>query len=145
MYVDKKDHVSRYIPRKKLLVDDKENPVGILPQAFEMRVDKEEKDLSVNWLEHFGNNYQQNIAHMVQSFTLSWNRQGAKIGKGSAFSVANVGVLENKCAQIGQKSVKVLLDEKPKNSNPSHARIIRLPINNDEVMQVLASDVFKLI
>ncbi|MCZ6804018.1 MAG: hypothetical protein O7D86_08825 [Proteobacteria bacterium] len=125
---------------KKLLRDKNDNPVGILPQAFEMRKEKNEKTLSVNWLEYFGNNHEDNIVKAIKSFRLSRNN---KVGEHSAFGIANVGKLEDTCAKHRHTKVRVLYDEKKNSSNnKSHATIIRLPINDLAIMQSLASVVF---
>lgn|SRR3990172_5364405 len=140
MFLPKEDHVSRHVPYSKLLRDDDDNPVGILPQAFEMREKIDEKALSVNWLEYFGNNHEDNIVKTIQSFRLS--RDG-KIGNFSAFGIGNVGILEDTCAEHRHTKVRVLYDKKKvSRNNKSHARIIRLPINDRVIMQSLASNVF---
>lgn len=142
MYLSKEHHVSRHVPYKKLLRDDDDNPVGILPQAFEMReIDKE--SLSVNWLEYFGNNHADNIVKTIQSFRLSRLSMDIIIGKLSAFGIGNVGKLEDTCAGHHHAKVRVQYDDKKvSKNNQSHARIIRLPINDLVIMQSLASDVF---
>ena len=140
MYLQKKDHVSRHVPYKKLLRDEEDNPVGILPQAFEMRAKKNEKALSVNWLEYFGGNHADNIIETIKSFRLSRDN---RVGQLSAFGIGNVGKLEDTCAEYQHTKVRVLYNEKKvTNNNKSHASIIRLPINDMDIMQALALDVF---
>lgn len=140
MYLSEEDHVSRYVPYKKLLRDDDDNPVGILPQAFEMREERNEKELSVNWLEYFGNNHADNIVKTIKSFRLSRNN---RVGQLSAFGIGNVGILVDTCAEHRHTKVRVLYNErKVLKNNESHAKIIRLPINDLVIMQSLASDVF---
>lgn len=142
MYLLRKDHVSRHVPYKKLLRDDGDNPVGILPHAFEMReIDKNK--LSVNWLEYFGSDHEDNIVKMIKDFRLSRLSLGYKVSKSSAFGIGNVGVLEDVCYQHRFTKVRVLYNERKVDvNNKSHARIIRLPFNNLAVMQSLAKDVF---
>ncbi len=140
MNLSKEDHVSRHVPYKKLLRDDEDNPVGILPQAFEMREGINEKALSVNWLEYFGKNHLDNIIKTIKSFRLSRNN---KIGRFGAFAIGNVGILEHTCAEYRHTKVRVVYNKrKPVKNNESHASIIRLPINDPVIMQALASDVF---
>lgn len=139
MYLSKEHHVSRHVPYKKLLRDKDDNPVGILPQAFEMR-DRDDKALSVNWLEFFGGTHASNIVDMIQNFRLSRN---GSIGKLSVFAIGKVGELEDTCDKLGHTKVRVLCDGKKKSkNNDSHSRIIRLPINDVAIMQSLATDVF---
>ena len=140
MYLPRENNVSRHVPYKKLLRDNNDNPVGISPQAFEMREEKNEDALSVNWLEYFGNDHAGNRAKLIKSFRLS---RSGKVGKLSAFGFGNVGVLEDICTKHKYTKVRVLHDEKKASANnKSHAHIIRLPINDLEVMQSLASEVF---
>lgn len=140
MFLPKGDHISRYVPYKKLLRDVGDNPVGILPQAFEMREERGEKALSVNWLEYFCGTHEDNIVQTIKSFRLS--RDG-EIGASSAFGIGNVGVLEDTCEKHRHTKVRVLYDKKKvSRNNESHARIIRLPINDMVIMQSLAADVF---
>jgi hypothetical protein len=140
MYLSSEHHISRYVPYKKLLRDENDNPVGILPQAFKMREEKKEKALSVNWLEFFGNNHTNNIVNVIKNFRIS---RDSKVGKYSAFGIANVGQLQETCKKHGHTKVRVLFDKKQNSSNnQSHATIIRLPINELAVMQSLASVVF---
>lgn len=138
MYLTKNDHVSRHVPYKKLIRDDNDNPVGILPQAFEMRENLDEKELSVNWLEYFGDNHTNNLNRMIIAFRLSRGR----VGKNSAFGIGNVGILQDKCGEYGFTKVRVDHANKASKKNKSHARIIRLPFNNMQIMQCLAFDVF---
>lgn len=140
MYIERKDHVSRHVPYKKLLRDDEDNPVGILPQAFEMREEKNEKNLSVNWLEYFGGSHADNIVNVIIGFRLSRDN---KVGPNSAFGIGNVGTLEDVCAKHLYTKVRVLYNgKKSLSNNKSHASIVRLPINNLSVMQSLATYVF---
>ena len=150
MFLDRQDHVSRHVPYKKLLKDDDDNPVGILPEAFEMREKLNEKQLSVNWLEYFKSSYEDNVVKMVKSFRLSRRAKGYTVSKSSAFGIGNVGVLEDVCAELGRTKVRVLYDgrkvlddeRKVTANNDSHARIMHLPINDLYIMQALAEDVF---
>lgn len=140
MYLDKKDHVSRHVPYKKLHRDDDDNPVGVYPQAFEMREKINEKTLSVNWLEYYGVNHADNIINTIKNFRISRNN---KVSKLSAFAIGNVGVLEQTCAEQKHAKVRVLYEKKKAvANNKSHASIVRLPINDPTIMQFLASIVF---
>lgn len=143
MYLPREDHISRHVPYNKLLRDADDNPVGILPQAFEMRIKINEKALSVNWLEYFGDNHANNIVKMIKRFRRYRLSRNIKVGKLSAFGIGNVGLLVDICSERQHTKVKVQYDEKKVlDNNESHARIIRLPINDQMIMQSLASDVF---
>ncbi len=140
-YLRIEDHVSRYAHPKKVIRDENEEPVSLTPQAFEMRVKLNEESLSVNWLEFFGGDHSSNIRETIQSFRKQW---GGPLSDLSAFGIGNVGRLEDVCTEHQYSKVKVLYNEKKNTKqNPSHATIIRLPINELVVMEALASEVFK--
>ena len=139
-YIRSEDHVSRYAHPKKVIRDENEKPVALTPQAFEMRVQRGEENLSVNWLEYFGGDHSSNIRDTIQRFRKHW---GGPLSELSAFGIGNVGRLEDTCSEHQYTKVKVLYDEKKSaKKNPSHATIIRLPINEMVVMEALASSVF---
>jgi len=143
MYLDEEHHVSRHVPYKKLIRDESDEPVGVLPQAFEMRQKLGEKALSVNWLEYFDSHHDDNIVRMVKSFRKSREDKGQKVGVNSAFGIGNVGELIEKCKGLKAKKAKVLFnDKRKKGESESHATIIRLPINDEAIMHSLASEVF---
>ena len=144
MYLKKNDHVSRWAPYKKLLRDQNNKPLRLLPQAFEM-TDKDNGKLSVNWLEYFCGSHSTNIIKTVQAYRkmIKDRYNGRVVGELSAFGIGNVGMLEDACAVYNYTKVRVVYDErKVEENNKSHARIIRLPLNNQDVMLTLASNVF---
>ncbi|MBL4590264.1 MAG: hypothetical protein JKY11_09340 [Alphaproteobacteria bacterium] len=141
MYLQKDNHISRHAPYKKCIRDENDKPIGLLPQAFEMRAERNEKALSVNWLEYYKDTHVQNVTKMVTDF-----RTTRTVGLNSAFGIANVGELELACATMNQTSVRILYDSKAtsktKSSNASHATIIRLPFNDDDFQSILSSNIF---
>ena len=72
------DHVMRHVPFARLRKDEDGNIVGFLPDAFALRPD--EKELSVNWLEHFRGTHKKNIHSSVEIF-----RKTRDVGGKSAF------------------------------------------------------------
>lgn len=143
MELPDKDHVARHVPFKKLLTDDDDNPISILPQAFRMREGHDKKQLSVNWLEYFRSSHSSNIEKLVTAFRRA---RGGKVGELSAFGIGNVGRLIGKGVELEHKKVRVVYHKPHKGqANPSHAVIVKLPMNDDLVMQTLATDVFSQI
>jgi hypothetical protein len=142
MYLGKKDHVARHAPYKKILRDEHDNPVGLLPQAFEMR-EIDNGALSVNWLEFFDETHENNIIKMIKDFRRFRKMKGFPVGLKSAFGIGNVERLQDVCAEKQHPKVRVEYEEKKsKKHNASHARIIRLPLNDSVIMESLASNVF---
>ena len=133
MYLAEKDHVMRHVSYKRLEKDENGEPIGILPEAFELRED--EKGISVNWLEYFKGTHQDNIVSSVKKF-----RATRKIGKTSGYGIGVVGKLQDVCAKHGANKVRVLLDEEP--NNKSHSIIIRMPKDNLDILQAIAQEVF---
>ena len=133
MYLPDQDHVMRHISYSRLEKDEDGNPIGILPQAFELK--EEEKGISVNWLEYFGGTPQDNVLASVKTF-----RDTRKIGSKSGYGVGSVDNIQNTCNQHGARKVRILLDEEE--NNKSHSIIIRLPRDNLEIRQALAVEVF---
>ena len=136
MYIDDSDNVVRHAPAKKLIFDDYGNAVALAPQAFEMRDHLGEEALSVNWVEYFEGAFHDRLFSLIKAA-----RKCRNIGIESAFGVGNVGRIRQCCANLEHTKVRVLHDKKNK-KNPSHARIIRLPMNDQLVMASLASEAF---
>ena len=80
----------RHIPFPNLRKDGDENIIGILPQAFQHRLD--EKYLSVNWLEYFELDKQDNLVQAKKSITEA--KKSKKIAGKSHFAIANVGKIK---------------------------------------------------
>jgi hypothetical protein len=128
------DHVMRHVPYNRLLKDEDGNVLGLLAHAFETR--ENEKDLSVNWLEHFKQiDYYQNVVATVHIYRATRN-----IKKKCHFSVGKVANILSTCKKHSASKVKVVHDRI--DDNPSHSAIIRLPNNDLELMEALASEAF---
>lgn len=142
MNLDRKHHISRHVPYKKQLKDNNGEPIGVLPQAFEMReIDK--KRLSVNWLEYFKSNHTENIIKMVKAFRKSRIALGYKAGLNSIFVIGNIGKLIDVCTSYKHSKVRVVHNpDKESEHNKSHASIHRLPENDGTIMQAMANEVF---
>ena len=109
-----------------------------------MRLDKGENALSVNWLEYVdGGSHQNNIIKTITNFRMHRIALGGNVGALSAFGIGNVGILEAICTSSHFPKVRVIHEEKKESAaNKSHARISRLPLNDENLMGLLASEVF---
>lgn len=125
------DHVMRYVPWTRLRRDEDDNVIGVLPEAFQLRQD--EDCLSVNWIEFYTD-----PATRVYRSVLAL-RNSRKAGAKSAFVIGNVGKIKAACTIHGCK-VRVL--HEPKEGEPAHASIRRLPRDDLILLAVLADDVF---
>jgi hypothetical protein len=126
-------HVMRFVPWNRLLRDDVDNVIGFLPQAFALRPGEE--SLSVNWLEYFGGDRITNIRDSVLKF-----RGTYKVGKKSAFGIANVKKIGDTCSATAGVKVRVVYE--PSRKNPAHSGIRRLPRDDLTLLDALAVDAF---
>lgn len=139
MYLDDEHHILRYARRKDLVINDFGHPVEFTPQAFEMK-ERDKGKLSSNWVEFF----EEDTFVKKRDATIKSFRKVFDVGSESAFGLARVGKLINVCA--GKDYVKVKVDHDSNNkTNPSHARILRLPFNDSEIMASLAKEVFDVV
>lgn len=133
MDIPRENHVTRYVPYKKLLTDIDGNVLGILPQAFELR--EGEKNLSTNWIEYFKcDTEEENMKLVIQDFPLNVNKK-------SLFSIGKVSDVLDACTMCDESKVKIVHDGK--RGNPSHCSIIRMSGNNSNLMEVFAAQVFE--
>lgn len=131
------NHVMRHVPYRKLLKDDEGNVLGLLPQAFELR-ERDKGKLSVNWIEYFENETQQeNITSTV--FALRTTRD-ISANSVCAFGIGNVKKIKDVCNSFTSKKVDVV--HTGWKGNESHSSIIRMPENDLDLMTSLAEDVF---
>jgi hypothetical protein len=125
------DRVMRFVPWKKLRRDEEDNVVGFLPEAFQLR--PEEASLSVNWVEFFPESSNQ-LHECVRAF-----RNSMSVGAKSAFAVGNVGQIKEVCQGRGSK-IRIL--HEPKDGEPAHSGIHRLPRDELLLLAALADDAF---
>lgn len=125
-------HVMRYVPWAKLRRDGDDNVLGFLPAAFELRATEE--SLSVNWLEYFPGDHQNQVTECVKEF-----RGSFRVTKKSAFGVANVRTVKD-IFQGSGKAVRITYSPSP--NNCSHASIQKLPRDEFAILEALAADAF---
>ena len=126
-------HVMRYVPWAKLRRDGDDNVLGFLPVAFELRATEE--SLSVNWLEYFPGDHQNQVADCIKEFRNS--NFGVK--KKSAFGVANVQKVKDICQGSG-KTIRIVYSPSP--NNLCHVSIQKLPRDEFAIFEALAADAF---
>jgi len=137
MKLEPEHHVLRYASYKKQLRDDDDNPIGLLPCAFDMRP-RDNGKLSVNWIEYFTGDRNSMIDSAIADF-----RTRMTTAKNGIFGFANVGNLLRACKNKNAKKVKVIhFPPRKSKANGSHATINELPEGSEEVTQCLATEVF---
>jgi hypothetical protein len=135
-----KDHVLRYAPPRDLRksIDENENEVviGLLPDAFRRKT--EHKNLSVTWVERFSGSYCEQIKFAVQAFRTTFKSASKTPYKG-AFGIGGVAAIKQ-AAERHRHKIRILHDPQP--TNDGHSEIHRLPRDEDELLEILATQVF---
>ena len=126
------DHVMRYVSWNRLRRNEDGNVIGILAQAFELRLG--EQSLSVNWLEYFDGDRENKIRESVRTF-----RNTRDVGKKSAFGIANVEKIKRTCSANGAQ-VRVVYD--PEDNNKAHSAVRRFPRDDLSLLEALAAEAF---
>lgn len=126
------DHVMRHVGWNRLLKDEDDNVLGFLPQAFELR--PEEDALSVSWIEYY-----EDPATRVRDAV--WGvRRARDVRPKSAFAIASVGRIKETCSNVSNAKVRAVPE--PLDKWPAHAGIRRLPHDDLDLLEVLATKAF---
>lgn len=128
------NYVIRYIAPARIRRDENEKILGILPQAFRVRADKED-GLSVIWLEFFPGPQNQQIIAAVKKARTSKLRVAPK----SVFAVGKVGDILSVCNKI-IRSKKTRIVYWPTWDNPAHAEVKSLPVEDEQLLELLAAE-----
>lgn len=128
------DHVVRYVPPSRLARDEDDKVVGFLFSAFQMR--EGEPSLSTSRLEHFSGDRSEKITKCIQV-----NRECLVVRPTSAFAIGNVGNLKAVGQrQVSGRAIKVVYS--PTGCNPAHTSVEKLPREEMELLEQLATEVF---
>ena len=124
------DHIVRLVPWAKVAKDDEDNVTGILWSAFQRS--ETDDNLSVNWLERADAAPDDHLRRTVELMNT-----GLKIGKKARIAVVNVGTVREICLN---QSHKVRILHAPEDDNEPHSEIHRLPRDNVELLEILATE-----
>lgn len=130
------DHVIRHVPLAKTRRDSDGKIYGILPQALERR-DGEEY-LSVSHYEYFPGSEIQKLASVRNA--IAAGKQSGTIGIKGLLTRANVSILKQAVEQKSAQKIRVTY--LPTEKDPSHSGVYKLPQEDAELMDALASEVF---
>lgn len=130
------DHVIRHVPLAKTRRDSDGKIYGILPQAIERR-DREEY-LSVSHYECFHGSQIQKLASVRNA--IAAGKQSGTIGIKGLLAKANVRILKQAVEQNAEQKIRIAY--LPTKKDPSHSGVYKLPQENTELMDALASEVF---
>lgn len=125
-------HIIRYASWTKLRKDEDDNVLGILPQALRRRDD--EDSLSTTWIEWFTGLPAEQYLSAVSKI-----RTTMQVSRRGGMAKANVGRLHELC---GAEDVTIRVLHEPIDENEAHAGIRRLPRDNLDLLELLASEAF---
>jgi hypothetical protein len=99
---------------------------GLFPLAMKLRVDRNEKYLSTNWLENFGGTRDQRLKAVV---AVHRAKAKSRLSLESGIAIINSG----RIAEIGNTHRRSLtVRHTPAKGDPSYARISGLPLDNSD-------------
>lgn len=124
-------HVMRFVPKKHLIKDDDGNLTGgIFPEAFQLKP-KDEKRLSVTWLEYFAGDYTDQRTAAIKALRASLN-----IRPNDGFAVGQIAGIKARC---NSRRHKIRVVHAPVDSNKAHAEVLQLPENEMILLEELAT------
>jgi hypothetical protein len=129
-------HIVRHIPFPNLRKDGDGKVIGILPQAFQHRIDEEY--LSVNWLEYFELDKVNNLIETKKSIIEA--KRSKKIAANSRLAIGNVGKIKE--ALLKKEIGKIRIAYAPSKANPAHSGMYHLPKEDHDLMAMLAEELF---
>jgi len=138
--VDAGDHLARYVSRKRLEVcPDTDVVLGVLMEGFKLRVDQDEKELSVNHLQYFSGD----TAMQLKALKADRLADGFKLGGVSVFAVIAAGVFTDRGRAAGLSIASYKAPIRP--GNMSHVEVRGMPHDNSntELLEGLAQEANK--
>jgi hypothetical protein len=128
-YLASSDNVLRHVPKRCVLRDESGN-VWIAAQAFRLR--EHEVALSAVWLEYYGVDLKNQLSKAKSAFNAV-----REIKKKDGFARGNVGKILGACLSYGIVASVVNDGDE---SFPSHASIFDFKDDNDQLLELLASE-----
>jgi hypothetical protein len=136
VYLPDGDHCVRYVPWARLRKDEEENVIGVLGAAFRLR--DEEDYLSATWAEFFaGATHHDRIVASVRAIRAS----NIDVRPKSGFAVGCVAEIKRACLEDqGRHRIRIIHEEEQ--DNPAHAALRGWPRDNNDLLDLLAEEVW---
>lgn len=134
-YLQIEDNVIRYVPWSRIRTDEDGNVQGILGDAFVLRA--EEEYLSVTWCEYFQGSLPERIRCAAEAIRNSELTVGSK----GRFAVACVKDVDD-FLKIANRTVRFIHEAEA--DNPAHVAIRRWPVDDLELLERLAEDIWNV-
>jgi len=131
-------HVARYCNPQRVVRDpETEAIIGVFPEAFALRTDKQESYLSTNWMEAFGVDI--NIDAQFRAVLIALRKKDFAARPTGAFARLNAGRVVAAGIERGH-AIRVRDRSSPR--NPGYAEISGTPLDNSdrELLALFADD-----
>lgn len=126
------DHYVRVVPWTRVRKDADDNVLGVTAEAYRLR--DSEDGLSGNWLEYAAPGKDQKTQLRA---TLKLIRTERTVGSKARLAISKVGTLKQLCSK---RKNKVRVVHAPVGKNTAHAEIRRISRDDDELLELIATD-----
>jgi hypothetical protein len=135
-YLPADDHIVRYVPWARLRKTEDDVVIGVLGKAFKLR--EEEEYLSATWLEYFKcSTRTANVERAVKTIRAS----EIDVRPKSGFAIGNVGKVKDTCL-ADPKRHKIRVTHESADDNEAHVALRGWPKDNDDLLELIAEDVW---
>jgi hypothetical protein len=135
VYLDPDHHCIRYVPWARLRKDEDDTVIGVLGAAFRLR--DEEEYLSATWAEFFPGDHDARVCASVRAIRAS----SMKVSARSGFAIGVVAAIKETCLN-DRKQHRIRVIHEAEDDNPAHTALRGWPKDNDELLELLAEEVW---
>ncbi len=129
-YLKDEHHLLRHVKRRLLRLDESDNVLGFLAQAFNLKPG--EAYLSASWVEYFEAEPAHQVAAAAAHFATIYD-----VKKKDRFALGNVGNIKAACAEMG---APVRVTREPLNGYEAHSGVRQFRDDNDDLLELLAAE-----
>lgn len=135
VYLPDDHHCLRYVPWARLRKDEHENVIGVLSAAFRLRDDEEY--LSATWIEYSPGTFRGQIEASVKIIRAS----EIAVTPRSGFAIGNVSRIKSACLEDTRKH-RIRIIHEAEDDNVAHAALRGWPRDNEDLLSLIAEDVW---
>jgi len=134
-YLQADHHVVRYVPWARLRKNEDDNIVGVLGVAFRLRDGVE--FLSATWAEYFAGVHADQVNAAIRTIRSS----KVDVRPRSGFAIGNVERIRDVCL-ADKKKLKIRFIHEREDDNEAHAALRGWPGDSDDLLDLIAEDVW---